>query len=249
MKERSKIISRDDLADVQRWQLPEMATSSAIQNTSVEEPEAGHTVSAQSISLPTAEELQAIYAESAQTGHQQGYAAGKKEGLAEGYSEGIARAEAERRALQDILQSFMVPLQALDASVEQSLLALSLEVARQVIRHELQSQPELLLPLLREALKAVPLRSTRPEMHLHPDDLAMLEKLMPELVTQGVFLVADPNIERGGVILSAGIDEDGARPDRRWQGRDLDHAATQLDLRIETRWRATLERLFGELST
>jgi flagellar assembly protein FliH len=72
---------------------------------------------------------------------------------------------------------------------------------------------------------------------------------MPELVTQGVFLVADPNIERGGVILSAGIDEDGARPDRRWQGRDLDHAATQLDLRIETRWRATLERLFGELST
>ncbi len=246
MKEKTEIISRDQTGNLQRWQLPEMKSLlEASEKPQASPAESGDLVSAQSITLPTAEELQAIYAESEQAGRQQGYAVGHKEG----YAEGMARAEAERRALQDILSGFFSPLQALDANVEQSLLALSLEIARQVIRHELRVRPEVLQPLLREALRSVPLRSTRPDLRLHPEDMEMIKRLMPELVEQGVALIADPNMERGGVLLSAGLDEDGARADRRWQNRDLDHAATQLDLRLETRWRATLDLLFGELGT
>ncbi|MBU2760489.1 flagellar assembly protein FliH [Acidithiobacillus sp. RW2] len=249
VNKRAEIISRDSSAQVQRWQLPEVKNfSTASQGEIGSPPEEGETLSAAAIALPTAEQLQAIYAESEQKGHEQGYQQGYKEGQAEGYKEGLARAEAERRSLQDILSGLFSPLQALDASVEQSLLALSLEIARQVIRHELRLRPEVLLPLLKEALRAVPLRSVNPVIRLHPDDVDMLQRLMPELADQGVDLLADAQIERGGVLVSAGLDGNAARPDRRWQDRDLDHAATQLDLRLENRWRAVLEHLFGELS-
>ncbi|WP_215843220.1 flagellar assembly protein FliH [Acidithiobacillus montserratensis] len=248
MRDRADIISGDSAARIERWQLPEVRGTSDKAATQDVVPENGETLSVAAVNLPTTEQLQALYAESEKSGWEQGYRHGQQKGREEGYAEGLARAEAERRALQNILAGFFSPLQALDSSVEQSLLSLSLEIARQVLRHELQLRPEILLPVLREALRAVPLRSVRPDLHMHPDDVEMLQRLMPELVDQGVTLIADAQIERGGAVLSAGLDDNTARPDRRWQDRELDHAATQLDLRLETRWRLVLERLFGEMS-
>jgi flagellar assembly protein FliH len=240
MKLSQEVISRDAIVNLQRWQLPDMTVVAAQALVPAEE-----VISPQRVALPTAEQLQAIYAQAEQEGQQEG----RQAGYAAGYAAGAAAAFAERQALQQLLEHFNAPLDALDIRVEQSLLALALEIARQVIRHELRSQPELLLPLLREALRVVPVWSAQPSIRMHPDDLAMVERLMPELREHGVVLRGDTDLERGGVLLTAHLDGDTARPDRRWQGRDMDHAATQLDLRLETRWRETLDHLFGELAT
>ena len=242
MKMPQEVISRDAIVDLQRWRLPDM-TAVAARAQPMEA--SGESITAQSVALPTAEELQAIYGQAEREGREQG----QREGYAAGYAEGMAAAAQDRQALRQILHDFSLPLRALDVSVEQALLALALEIARQVIRHELNLRPELLLPLLREALRVVPIRSKPPSIRLHPDDLALVERLMPELTEQGVVLQADAELERGGVLMAASLDVDAARPDRRWQGREFDHAATQLDLRLETRWRETLDQLFGEIST
>ncbi|MHB8224351.1 flagellar assembly protein FliH [Acidithiobacillus sp.] len=242
MKLPQEVISRDTIGDLQRWQLPDM-TVVAVRAPPMEA--AGESISAQSVVLPTADELQAIYGQAEREGREQG----NQQGYAAGYAEGMAAAAQDQQALQQILHGFSMPLRALDVSVEQSLLALAMEIARQVIRHELILRPESLLPLLREALRAVPVRSAQPSIRLHPDDLALVERLMPELTEQGVVLQADAELERGGVLVAASLDAEVARPDRRWQGREFDHAATQLDLRLETRWRETLDQLFGEIST
>jgi flagellar assembly protein FliH len=107
----AEIISRDSSAQVQRWQLPEVSSFSTASHAEMESsPEGGEILSADIITLPTAEQLQAIYAESEQKGHEQGYQQGYKEGQAEGYQEGLARAEAERRSLQDILSGLFFAL-------------------------------------------------------------------------------------------------------------------------------------------
>ena len=238
----AEIIQREQISQVQRWQLPPVRAFG--QPVAAEEPppavEAGEELAVQDVRLPTAEEFQQMVARAEEEGRQRGHAAG----LLAGREEGLQAASADIASFQRLVQELAEPIQRFSAGVEQALLTLSLEIAKQVIRQELQARPELLLPLVREALAAVPIGSGAPILRLHPQDCQLIAEQMPELAKAGVQCEADDTLERGSLIVQTGLDAATLRPDRRWQERS-EASATELDLRLATRWRQVLDTLFA----
>ncbi len=205
---------------------------------------------------PTAAQFEAVYAEAeaqgraeghAQglaAGHAEGYARGLEEGRQTGLAQGRAAAQADAQALAELLRRVSNAADRLDAELEKAVLALALEVARQVVLHEVRTQPEQLLPLLRQALAAFPAQAGVPWIRLHPDDLALVSELAPDLAERGVELIPDTTLQRGDALIAADPAAS-ARPERRWRGRGRE-AATELDLRLEERWRQVMGKLFEE---
>ena len=175
-------------------------------------------------------------AEGSAQGYQQGYA----EGLAAGRAQGVREAD-ELRAL---LAPLGASLHRLEQATEESLTALALEIARQVLRHEVRTHPEHILTVLRQALSAFPLRGGTPWVRLHAEDVALVRALAPEIEAAGVTLLADDSLERGDLIVASDSEEKWAKPDRRWRGRGHPEGETRLDLRLEERWRQVIAQLF-----
>lgn len=217
------ILRREDLSGVEPWPAPQVQGATA-----------------QPADPRTEQNPDQVRARVEAEGHAQGYQRGHAEGLAAGR----AQAEREVDGLRAILAALATPLNRLDQATEESLAALALEVARQVLRHEVRTQPEQILVVMRQALAAFPLRGGAPWVRLHPEDVALIRALTPEIESAGVSLLADDTLERGDLILAADSEEKLARPDRRWRGRGHPEGETRLDLRLEERWRQVIAQLF-----
>lgn len=162
------------------------------------------------IHLPTAEDIERIHDEA------------RKDGYAAGYEEGTARGRMEAMQFHGLVQGLETALTTLDQEVADEVLALAIEVARQMIRHSLAEHPESVAELIREALLQLP--QTHAMVHLHPDDLAMVRDYLGEQLTHGGHrLVEDSSIARGGVRIDAG--------------------GSQIDATLQTRWRRIMDNL------
>ncbi|HEX5804549.1 MAG TPA: flagellar assembly protein FliH [Azospira sp.] len=172
------------------------------------------------IPLPTAEDIERIHNEAWADGHATGLEAGRSAGYEEGLA--LARAEAERiAALGDNLQQ---SLQQLDQEIGEHLLAVAIEIASQVVRQSLRVQPELLLPVVREAIAALPLHHGHPGLYLNPADAQLVRTHLGEhLSHNGWRIIEDAGISSGGCRVESG--------------------ASEIDATLETRWRRVLEAI------
>lgn len=222
----SGYIPKEQLAAYKRWEMDDFATPrprarQPAQATPLQaapaEPVAPPVPNP---ALPTAEELEGIYNEAQQAGHDAGYAAGQEAG----YQAGLQAAQEQIERLAALADNFRNSLHDLEQTAADQLLQLSLEVARQVIRSELRQHPENLAAVVREGLAALPLNHSAVSLHLNPADAALTAEHLGELFTQsGWRIIEDPAVTQGGCRLNAGTSE--------------------VDATLETRWRRVLESL------
>lgn len=162
--------------------------------------------------LPTAEDIERM--------HQEAHAAGHAAGFAEGMVAGKAAA-AKIAALMDSLQQ---ALEAIDQGVADQLLALAIEIANQVLRQSLRVQPELLLPVVREAVTVLHPHHGQPLLFVHPDDAALVRsQLGDQLAHSNWRIVEDKALSAGGCRVELG--------------------ASEVDATLETRWRRVTESI------
>ncbi len=145
-----------------------------------------------SIQPMTAEKLEAIHKQA----HQEGFEQGHKEGLAAAQKE----ITAQLQRLKQILNALAEPLQAADDQVEQELIALAMAVARQIIRREIEQDPEQIIVVVREAMAELPSSARNIRIHLHPDDAALVRETLSteEDDTAPWKIVEDMVLTRGG---------------------------------------------------
>jgi len=214
------VIPKDQIAAYERWQAddfdaPEAAAEEALPTpppASSSSDEGGELVTG--VSLPTAEEIEGMHRQA----QQEGYNAGYEAGFGEGQQAGLAEAQAQVRQMATLLDNLGQALTGIDQNVADALLELALETARQVLRSAIRTQPEALLPVIREAISNLPLHHGAINLHLHPDDVRFVrEQLGDQLPANGWHLVDDPEIERGGCHLKAGASEVDATIPTRWQ--------------------------------
>jgi len=219
-------IPKEQLAAYKRWEIddfdsprPKVKPQPPIPPAHVVQPEAAVETVANP-ALPTAEELESIYNEAQQSGHDAGYAAGQEAG----YQAGLQAAQEQIDRLAALANNFQQSLHDLEQTAADQLLELALEVARQVIRSELRQRPENLAAVVREGLAALPLNHSAVSLHLNPADAALTGEHLGELFNQsGWRIIEDPAIAIGGCRLSAGTSE--------------------VDATLETRWKRVLESL------
>jgi len=118
------------------------------------------------------------------------------------------------------------PFEVLDAEVEHELLTLAMALARQIVRRELKTDPTQIIGIIREAIAALPVAARDVQVHLHPEDAAVVrEHLAPTESQRAWSIVEDPVMARGGCQITS--------------------ATSRIDARLETRLGAILSDLLG----
>lgn len=162
---------------------------------------------------PTAADWQARIHAARQAGYQEGY----RDGLValEGFKESFAQQATSQ--VGALLSAFDTQLQALDEQVALALAASAVKLARQVLRSELQTQPELVARVAAEAVSAVMLSARQITVQVHPQDLPLVAEGAAEaLALRGARLVPSASIARGGVLVHSDVGSIDARIAGRW---------------------------------
>ncbi|MDN5871202.1 MAG: flagellar assembly protein FliH [Nitrococcus sp.] len=177
------------------WSLPDVSDPTATAPRQARSNAAG-------VSIEALEQIQReAYAEAFAQGRREGHAAGFSEGRSEGLGQGQAEASELVRRMRALLDCLAQPATELDDSVEHELVDLTLCVARQIIRRELQIQPGEVVGIIREAIALLPLSAREIRVQVHPDDAAFIREVLGEgeMTWQ---LEDDPGITRGGCVIN-----------------------------------------------
>jgi flagellar assembly protein FliH len=207
----TRFIPREELGDFEAWKPGSLGSAQA-------QPAAAPTTSE-----PTPEQWGAQVAAARQAGYQDGY----RDGLValEGFKQSFASQATSQ--IGALLKSFDAQLDRLDADLAQAAARTAVQLARQVLRSELQARPELVARVAAEAINNVLLSARHITVHVHPQDLPLVAEGAEEaLQARGARLLASPTVERGGVRVESDV---GA-----------------VDACIATRWRQAAAALGGE---
>lgn len=163
-------------------------------------------------------ELTRLRLQAQETGKTEGYALGYARGQTEGHAAGLAAVQAQAEQLRALALTLPAALRMAESSVADELLALALDIARQVLGQALTADPQALLPLVHELLQAEPALTGAPQLLLHPDDAALVkEHLADELKSAGWRIRIDAHITRGGCRALASSGERDASLETRWE--------------------------------
>jgi flagellar assembly protein FliH len=147
-----------------------------------------------------------------------GYQAGYEQGHAQGFEQGQSEAREEAARLAALAETFKAALDGAQSAISETLVALALDIAQQVVRQHVQHDPTALIAAAREVLAAEPALVGAPALIVSPADLPVVEAyLMEELQTRGWTVRTDPAVERGGCRAQAGTGEVDAGIDTRWE--------------------------------
>lgn len=156
--------------------------------------------------LPTVDDLERL--------HDQARAEGRAEGLAEGRAAIAGQAKRLETLVTTLEQSYAASEQELVDNV----LSLALELARQMLQEALPVKRELLLPVVREAMRALPGGSTPAQILLNPADVDLVRAHFgEELRIASCQVVEDHRIQPGGCRLMSPQCEIDATLGTRWK--------------------------------
>jgi len=196
----SNIIPKEQKSAYQRWEMDTLVDPHGVSNSQV--------------TLPTAEAIEEIQ----QQARREGYLEGQQQGREQGYREGREQAQQEAQRLHQLLTQVNEILHGLDQEMAQQMLALSLGIAKQMLRQALAIRPELVLPVVREAINSLPQGNQHPQLILHPQDAELVRSCLEAELTHGHWhVVEDSRITPGGCRLETAQSEINATLESRWQ--------------------------------
>lgn len=164
--------------------------------------------------MPTAADLEAVH----QQAHEEGYQAGFVEGAEAARQQRDAVLAEEVRRLQALMDPIVEAVRDLEQTMSDDLLALALEIARQMLRQSIRIKPELVLPIVHGAMESLPQNTPHPHLHLHPEDAALVRAgMQSEIALGGWKIIEDQRIARGGCRIETPVSETDATIEGRWR--------------------------------
>lgn len=173
------------------------------------------------LQLPTAAELEALR----EAARAEGYAEGLEEGQAAGYAAGHAEALEQGRidaageidSLRAVASSFSAALAQADDAIASDVLDLALHLARSMVRTAFEVRPEIIIPIVREAIEYLPVLQQPAVLAVHPDDIEIVRAGLGDEIDKGGWrLVADPQVARGGCKVDTASNQIDATAQARW---------------------------------
>jgi flagellar assembly protein FliH len=199
----SCVIRKEDQSSCQPWEMTSFETG-AHQVTNADY---GGT-------LPTIEKITEIQEQA----RQEGYTTGHAEGVAQGLAEGRATAALETARLQSLADTFSTEVSKADETISQQVLDLSIDLARALLKSALTIRPELVIPIVKEAVRYLPALHQPAMLYLNPDDAVLVkDKMGDELTKMGWMLTDDAELEPGSCRVETASNQIDASLPTRWQ--------------------------------
>lgn len=222
---KDRLIPKEKLTAYQRWEVAAFAPEQRAAQLPPEPPpvepsppaiEAELPPQEAAVVLPTAEDVERIEDEARAAGYEAGYEAG--------YAAGSTAAQEVATTLAALMDNLQQALAEIDQNVADQLLTLAIEIANQVLRQSLRVRPELLLPVVREAVTTLHGHHGQPMLFVSPQDAALVRSHLGEQLSHSNWRIIDDG------ALSAG-------------GCRVELGAGEVDASLETRWRRVIEAI------
>ncbi len=191
----------------------------------------------------TAQEIEEIR----QAASEEGFNQGKEEGFAKGYEEGKAKGltegttqgieEGKEQGLaqgkesidtlsanwQSLIEQLNKPLANVEKNIEEQLLNLVVQLTEAVVLQEAKTNPDILMAAIGAGIKALPSNEAQTQIHLHPDDIKLVEQQFGEeyLKDSGWHLQPAPQLTPGSC--------------------QIENSTSNIDLQMKSRLKQVLE--------
>ena len=211
----TNVIPKKKLPSYQRWELdtfektdPNIDASESIEIKSAEPEE----------KVLDETEINEIYRQAKEEGHAAGFQEGHTTGQQEGRQHAETAVKVEVDQIHNLLSALSKELHEIDQNVAQDLLDLALDLSKKMLLKALQVNPELIIPIVQEAMRQLPNTSHPPQLMLHPDDAELIRKHLSDQQSQSDWEICeDEQIEKGGCRIKTNGSEIDASTPTRWQ--------------------------------
>lgn len=228
MDNTTRVIPKEDMTPFQRWKLDSLdspstqgASNSSPSDTQDQKAKSPVNTSSEKhvpLTLSTEEQTEQVFQQAQKKGYSAGFQAGRSAGYQEGKHAAEAEIKSEVRCIQAILSELDRELGQIDQQVAQDLLTLALDLSKKMITESLKIRPELILPIVHEAIRQLPHAAQHPRLFLHPDDARLVSSHLNDEITQSDWKICtDEKIDRGGCRVEANGSEVDASLSTRWQ--------------------------------
>jgi flagellar assembly protein FliH len=151
--------------------------------------------------------------------------AARQAGYQDGYRDGLVALESFKQSfaaqmagqLGTLVAGFDAEFAQLEQQIADTIARTATALARQVVRSELATRPELVAAVAAQAVEAVLLSAKHIRVHVHPDDQALIASGAADvLAARGARLIADAGISRGGCRVESDLGRIDAGIEARW---------------------------------
>ena len=124
----------------------------------------------------------------------------------EGYEQGLAQATSDIAQLKSQIINFSGAQQAVFDRIAPEIMAISIDIAKKIIKTEVQQNPDLIIANIQQCLKELSKEETKVMIKLNPADVANVKQQIPTLIENAgldvkVMIVPDTMMTQGGGII------------------------------------------------
>jgi len=130
----------------------------------------------------------------------------KKSAFEEGYRKGMEEAAADLEVFREQLSQFMSAKKDVFEFIAPDILEISVDIAKTIIKKELESDPQVLINTIVDVLKTVSKSEPKIVIRVNPQSVQFIKDTIPNITYQygidsKINIVADPSIEDGGCVF------------------------------------------------
>ena len=130
----------------------------------------------------------------------------KKSAFEEGYRAGLEKCSADLEQFRQALNSFMNAKKDVFEYIAPDILEISVDIAKKIIKKEVESDPQVLINTIVDILKTVSKNEPKIVIRVRPQAVQFIKDTIPNITYQygidsKINIVADPSVEEGGCIF------------------------------------------------
>lgn len=130
----------------------------------------------------------------------------KKSAFEEGYRQGLEAAKGDLESFQNQLSNFMGAPKDVYEYIAPDILEISVDIAKKIIKKEVESDPQILINTIIDVLKTVSKNEPKINIRVKPQSVQFIKDSIPDLtyrygIESKINIVSDPSIEDGGCVF------------------------------------------------
>lgn len=124
----------------------------------------------------------------------------------EGYKSGLEQAKSDVEQVKSSIAEFLRAKQEVFEYIAPDILEISIDIARKIVKHEIEQDPEVVLATIMDVLKTISKDEAKISIKVNPSQLTLTKDCIPEIISSTgletkVNVVGDDTIEVGGCIV------------------------------------------------
>jgi len=131
----------------------------------------------------------------------------KESAAKEGYADGMAQAKADIDEVKNTLGAFLNAKQEVFDAVSPYILEMSVDIAKKIIKRELDQDPSIILDNIQELLKKLSKEETKITLKVNPIQVSLIKSEIPDIMSNvgldaKIMVVPDEDVMEGGCLLT-----------------------------------------------